>query len=97
MDRAIRVLVRQCARWATAASQDENPMIAVLHANYGAGYLWALSDIASPQQIKDAAGVDYTRLKENVVGVQDSVTKMMSVYCPKYAPKRTYLTELGGE
>ena len=39
---AAQKLVRQAARWSTAAKQDKNSMIAVLHANYGAGYLWAL-------------------------------------------------------
>lgn len=38
-------LIRQVARWSTAGKQDKNSMIAVLHANYGAGYLWALKDI----------------------------------------------------
>lgn len=39
----IKTLVRQSARWSVAASQDTNIMIAVLHSNYGAGYLWVLN------------------------------------------------------
>ena len=39
LDVPIQIMVRQAARWSTAADQDESPMIAVLHANYGAGYL----------------------------------------------------------
>ena len=35
----IQKLTRQAARWSTAAAQDESPLIAVLHANYAAGYL----------------------------------------------------------
>ena len=35
----VNKLLRQTARWSTAAKQDNNSMIAVLHANYGAGYL----------------------------------------------------------
>ena len=54
----INTLLRQTARWATAAKQDENPLIAVLHSNYGAGYLWALKDIATGEQIKAASNVD---------------------------------------
>ena len=50
----IQKLTRQAARWSTAAAQDDSPLIAVLHANYGAGYLWALKDIATAKQIKNA-------------------------------------------
>lgn len=39
----IKTLVRQSARWSVAALQDTNIMIAVLHSNYGAGYLWVLN------------------------------------------------------
>ena len=54
MDEEIKTLVRQAARWSSAAKQDENPMIAVLHSNYGAGFLWALKDIATQEQIEKA-------------------------------------------
>ena len=49
---AAKKLVRQAARWSTAAKQDNNSMIAVLHANYGAGYLWALKDIINTNTIE---------------------------------------------
>ena len=93
----LQILVRQAARWTTAAEQDENSMIAVLHANYGAGYLWAVKDIATPAQIKSATGVDVQRLTNHIVKVQDLTTKRMAKLCPKYAPPPTFLTKLGGE
>ena len=57
-------LIRQAARWAAAAQQDKSPMIALLHANYGAGYLWALKDIASDQDIYNNTGIDVLQLKK---------------------------------
>ena len=93
----ILVLTRQAARWSTAAKQDENSMIAVLHANYGAGYLWALKDIASSEQIKAATGIDLLKFEREIVSTQDMATKKMAKLCPKYAPKSTYLTKIGGE
>jgi hypothetical protein len=93
----IQVLVRQAARWSTAADQDEAPMVAVLHANYGAGYLWALKDIAREDQIEEVAGIDMKKFTAKIVGTQDRATKKMAKLCPKYAPKRTYLTKIGGE
>ena len=37
--KVVKSLLRQSARWTVAARQDKNPLIAVLHANYGAAYL----------------------------------------------------------
>jgi len=93
----IKILIRQCARWSTAAQQDQNSMIMVLHANYGAGYLWALKDIATDQQIMDATQIDMKKFTNEVVKIQDHATKKMALLCPKYAPQRTYLTSIGGE
>jgi hypothetical protein len=93
----ILVLTRQAARWSTAAKQDKNSMIAVLHANYGAGYLWALKDIASSEQIKAATGIDLLKFEREIVSTQDMATKKMAKLCPKYAPESTYLTKIGGE
>ena len=93
----IAKLVRQAARWSTAAKQDENSMIAVLHANYGAGYLWALKDIASEDEIEAATSIDVAKFEREIVGTQDAATKRMAALCPAYAPKKSYLTQLGGE
>ena len=94
---AIKVLVRQAARWSTAAEQDESAMIAVLHANYGAGYLWALKDIATQQEIETVTGIDMSRFEREIVRVQDESTMRMARLCPQYAPASTYLTSIGGE
>ena len=93
----IKILTRQSARWATAAKQDENSLIAVLHANYGAGYLWALKDIATPDQIKYATGIDINEFQKEIVSTQDKVTRRMAKLCPDYAPEPSYLTKIGGE
>ena len=97
LDGIIQTLVRQAARWSTAAKQDKNPMIAVLHANYGAGYLWALKDIATSEQIKKAAGVDLLVFEKEITTIQDVATKRMIEVCPEYGPEKDYLTTIGGE
>lgn len=93
----IKKLVRQAARWSTAAIQDESPMIAVLHANYGAGYLWSLKDIATDSEIESATGIDIKKFEKEIVMAQDYATKKMIGKCPEFAPKSSYLTKLGGE
>ena len=97
MEKVIISLGRGIGRWRTAAEQDENAMIAVLHSNYAAGYLWALLDIATPQQIEQALGINYEQMRDAVVNTQDKSTKKMAVLCPAYAPEPSVLTKLAGE
>ena len=90
-------LVRQAARWSTAAKQDNNSMIAVLHANYGAGYLWALKDIINNDIIEKKTGIDMMKFENEIIQIQDEATQNMAKLCPKYAPEPSYLTNLAGE
>ena len=98
MNKSIEKLVRQSARYATAAQQDASPVIAVLHANYAAAYLYALKDIATDSQIHNATGIDVKKFKEHVTNVQDMVTKKTSEECPNFAGDvDIYLAQIGGE
>ncbi len=98
MNKAIEKLVRQSARYATAAQQDKSPVVAILHANYAAAYLYALKDIATESQIHNATGIDVRKFKEHVINVQDAVTKKTTETCPDFAGQvDIYLAEIGGE
>jgi hypothetical protein len=98
MNKSIEKLVRQSARYATAAQQDASPVIAVLHANYAAAYLYALKDIATDSQIHNATGIDVKKFKEHVTNVQDMVTRKTSEKCPDFVGEvDIYLTQIGGE
>ena len=90
-------LIRQAARWSTAAKQDNNSMIAVLHANYGAGYLWALKDIINYNIIEKNTGINMMKFENEIIKIQDTATQNMAKLCPKYAPESSYLTNLAGE
>lgn len=78
----IDVLIRQTIRWCIAARQDKSPMISLLHANYGAGYLWALRDIASESEINKI--MDFNKLRDIVLKTQDIATKKVADECPGY-------------
>ena len=98
MNKSIEKLVRQSARYAVAAQQDESPVIAILHANYAAAYFYALKDIASESQIHNATGIDVKKFKEHVTNVQDMVTRKTSEKCPEFVGKvDIYLAQIGGE
>ena len=94
----INKLVRQTARLETAASQDDNPVIEVLHANYAAGYLWALKDIATNKDIENATKIDMNKFQKNVVDIQDKSNKKLVKLCPNFIKTdNIYLSKIGCE
>jgi hypothetical protein len=93
----IHTLIRQAARWSTAADQDKVPMVAVLHANYGVGYLLALKDIFSQNEIEKYGKIDLMKFEKEILAVQDRATKLVSKVCEQFGPPSTYLTGLSGE
>lgn len=93
----IQKLLRQAARWSTAARQDKALMIKVLHACYGAGYLWALKEIATVEEIERNSNVDMTKFEKEITSTMDNAQMEMIRSCEKYPPKRSYLTQLAKE
>lgn len=94
----IKKLMRQSARFATAAQQDQSPIVATLHANYAAAYLWALKDIATQAQISKHTGTDLKTFEEHILNVQDMVSKKVIEKCPQFAGEvDLYLSSIAGE
>lgn len=79
----IKALVRQTARWAVASQQDTSPMVALLHANYAAGYLQALELIARESEINRFH--DLMFLRKKVYETQDRAVQKALSACPAYA------------
>lgn len=78
---AILVLYRQTARWSAASLQDDSPLIKVLHANYGAGYLWALKDIVTAEEFRKITGVNLQVFENKIINIHDSATKNLVDKC----------------
>jgi len=98
IDQVIEVMVRSCSRWAVASLQDRSPLIAVLHANYAAGYLWALQDCFTDDQIHNATGIDIIKFQKSITRVQDISTRRLVLVCPSYASDLdSYLSKISGE
>jgi len=94
----IRKLGRQTLRWSTASKQDENAMIAVLHANYGVAYLSALRDIATDEEIERVLGVTREEIENWVSSAQDEASRKMIESCPEYGPViPEFVRRLSGE
>lgn len=82
----IKILYRQSSRWAVAANQDENEIIRVLHANYAAGYLWAIKDIAPTDVFKKATGEEFLEFEKKIVKIQDTATMRLASRCKEVIP-----------
>lgn len=93
----IERLIRQTARWATAANQDTNPYITNLHATYAMGYLMALREIYSDTVIKEVSGVDIGRLDREINNTMDLALTQLSIVCPTGQPKTQFLAEIAKE
>jgi type II secretory pathway pseudopilin PulG len=93
----VNTLLRQSARWSVASEQDQNPLISNLHANYGAGYWWALKDISSNDEIHDITGID-VRQFENLIKLNQYKSVMKALKnCPQYSNQKGLLATIAGE
>lgn len=81
-DKIIQTLYRQSSRYAVASHQDKSPLIALLHANYAAGYLWAMKDIVSSQDFEKATGKNLLDFERNITAIQDKATQKIITQCP---------------
>lgn len=79
----IQTLLRQASRYALASLQDESLLVAVLHANYGAGYWWAVRDIYTTDEIETAtSGIPMSAIETQILGIQDTMTRQLIHSCP---------------
>jgi len=97
--RIISRIMRGSARWALASKQDKSPLVAVLHANYGCAYLWALKDVFNDYEIRSATGIDVIQFQNKITDIQDTATKRMTNLCPTYASgiQDTILSDIAGQ
>ena len=83
-DKSIIKLLRQTYRWALASSQDKSPIVSLLHANYAAGFWWALIDIASDKDIERIGKINVKETEKKITAMQDLATKRVSDVCPQF-------------
>lgn len=93
----IKKVFHQMARWSTASTQDDNPVVAVLHANYGVGYMLVLKEITSDEDLERILGVQNIRkLFDEVQEIQNKATLNLAKHCNNIYPN-TELAKYGGE
>lgn len=93
-----QILIRQSARYAHAARQDKDILIALLHANYGSGYLFAAKDIYPENELIDLFP-SYNKYKEftrEIINIQDEVNRRAVTECPKLITNKDIITVMSG-
>lgn len=93
----IKTLTRQASRYALAAQQDQQPLISLLHAYYAAAYIFAVADIATPEQVHTATNQDLLQVKSLIEQTQDQVTKRVAARFPGLEPPGGLLARLAEE
>jgi hypothetical protein len=86
LDKQIRILYRQTARYAVASLQDDSPVIKTLHANYAMGYLMALKDLTTTEQFASATGDNLLSFERKIAAIQDASTVNLVGECPDLMP-----------
>ena len=86
LDKQIRILYRQTARYAVASTQDDSPVVKSLHANYAMGYLMALKDLATTEEFAKATGDNLLSFERKIAGIQDASTVNLVGDCPDLIP-----------
>jgi uncharacterized protein (UPF0333 family) len=94
----IKTILRGSSRFSLASLQDKSPLIALLHANYGTGYFWALRDAFTDKEIYDTTGLNIQEYQKKITDIQDSITKNIIKLCPNFASELDLnLAKIAGE
>lgn len=93
----INALSRQMYRWYIASTQDNEVIIKNLHSNYAMGYLSALRNIATDDEIYNVTNLDMKKIALAISKQQDVVLIEFASICPALIPDddvyRDYLTQ----
>ena len=95
----LKKLIKQTARWKKAADNDSSPLIAVLHSNYSAGYLWSIKDVFENEEIENILGGKQIRHKfeEEILKTQRETTQKAVGECPNFSGDRDFMSVIAGE
>lgn len=86
-DDEIRNLARQAFRWYVASTQDSNPMIKGLHADYAVAYADILKNMATKDEILRVTSIDIDEFMKSATHQQDAYLVEIAKRCPDLLPQ----------
>lgn len=82
----VRRLVKEAARWGTLSAQDTNPLISLIHANYGLAYARVCRELMSESDIARMLHVDLSEMIFMLTEQQERSMQQCSQACPEIQP-----------
>lgn len=73
--------VRQIERWMFAVTQDRNPGVALLHANYAVGDLDMLRQMTSNGAVMRVTGKSMLEMLKRATKLQDMAQRRLGKFC----------------
>jgi hypothetical protein len=80
--RALKDLIKSSAQWNLRSSQDSNPAIALMNANYAMAYLNVARSLGSDDEIEKNCGVNIDSFLKDIEKSQSSSLQKLSKSCP---------------
>lgn len=88
-------LTKQSTQWYIMATQDANPMIALMHVNYALAYLFVARSYASPEEIRRLLSININEMIETLEDVQQKAIQTLSQKCPSIRPESQFTVTAG--
>ena len=82
----VKEAVRNSAHWSTAADQDSNPLLGVMHANFAHAYLNIARTLTSDAEVEEAAQVRLDEFSRSVAQTQRNAVQRLLAQCPSVRP-----------
>jgi hypothetical protein len=82
----LKKLMVQASEWVTSAKENSNPIISLMHANYAAGYLLAIKNLAKSNDINKILP-NFAKYDEDITNVQELATNNLMKFCPSINPE----------
>ena len=94
LDKA-HIMLRGCNKWALAAKQDSNALMALMHVCYAKAYAETLRRLVTDQHIKRVYHVDMGVLQQKLDALEHSVLAKLSREAPALLPNSDFAIRIG--
>jgi hypothetical protein len=89
----VQALAADAARWATVSRQDQNPLVALMHANYGVAYANVAQRLSgSDEAFTEQTGRNAAAFYNETLELQAAAVQRTTALAPQLAPPSAGLT-----
>ena len=78
----VKTLVKDAAKWAAVAQQDQNPLMGLVHATYAMAYINVAREMFSAKDLQTLCGIDTDELYTMINHTQEQTAQQVGTQCP---------------